>query len=147
MNITSRFTIAVHTMICIVYFGDSNKVTSNFIAASVNVNPVIIRRILGQLKEAGLVSVEAGVGGASVKKELTDITLLDIFRAVECVKGELFHFHENPNPDCPVGRTIHGVLDSELTEIESAMERQMKSVTLAKLVEKTKMEIEVQGKE
>ena len=134
-------------MICIVYFGDSNKVTSNFIAGSVNVNPVIIRRILGQLKEAGLVVVEAGVGGASVKKELSDITLFDIFQAVECVNGELFHFHENPNPDCPVGSTIHSVMDAELKGIEWAMERQMRSVTLEKLVEKAKLEIEGQKEE
>lgn len=61
MQISSRFTIAVHTLLCIARFSGSQKVTSAFIAGSVNVNPVVIRRTLGQLKEAGIVLVEAGV--------------------------------------------------------------------------------------
>ena len=69
MQISSRFTIGVHTLLCIAYFKDE-KVTSNFIAGSVNANPVVIRRMLGQLKAAGLVTVEAGVGGASLDGKL-----------------------------------------------------------------------------
>ena len=102
MQFSSRFTIAVHILLAINEFDGQFKTTSFFLGNSVNVNPVIIRKTLGQLKDAGLVSVEAGVGGASLAKEPKKITLWDIFCAVEDKKEDLFHFHENPNPDCPV---------------------------------------------
>ena len=57
MQISSRFTIAIHMMTCMETFKEDHKVTSDFLAASINVNPVIIRRILSQLKDAGLIEV------------------------------------------------------------------------------------------
>lgn len=135
MKITSRFTVALHTLICIAYFSNNYKVTSNFIAGSVNVNPVVIRRILGQLKEAEIVSVEAGIGGASIVKNYRSFTLLDIFKAVECVEGNFFNFHENPNPLCPVGNIIHSVLDPRLEEIQNNFEKDLQSVTFEMLME------------
>ena len=68
MKITSRFTVAVHTLLVIYKFAKEHKTTSEFIASSVNVHPVVIRRTLGSLKEAGLVEVRAGFGGASLAK-------------------------------------------------------------------------------
>ena len=56
-----------------------------------------------------------------------------MYRAVDSVEGDLFHFHENPNPECPVGRNIHGVLDSHLADAQAAMENELKKVTLADL--------------
>ena len=130
MQISSRFTLALHIFACIDSFKDEYKVTSDFLAGSTNVNPVIIRKILGQLKSAGLVEVARGSGGASVAKPLDQITLLDIYNAVECVEdGNLFHFHENPNPKCPVGRNIHLILDDKLLRVQQAMEKELESVT------------------
>lgn len=134
MQISSRFTIGVHTLLCIAYFEDE-KVTSNFIAASVNVNPVVIRRTLGQLKAAGLVTVEAGVGGASLAKSSRDITLLDVFDAVESAPEDLFSFHENPNPACPVGRSIHPLLDVKLASAQEALRADLRKTTLADLLQ------------
>lgn len=132
MQISSRFTIAVHVFSCIITFEQERKVTSDFLASSVEVNPVVIRRILLQLKNAGLVSVQRGTGGTTVARPLETITFLDIYRAVECVDGgELFHFHENPNTECPVGRNIHEVLDGKLKRVQQAMERELESITLA----------------
>lgn len=143
MQISSRFTIAIHIFSCIDTFQDEHKITSDFLASSINVNPVIIRRLLGQLKEAGLICVQRGSGGASIAKPADEITLLDIFKAVECVDNdELFHFHENPNPNCPVGRSVHPVLDSRLDQIQSAMEREMQGMTLADILEDTKKHIQ-----
>lgn len=105
MKITSRFTVAVHTLLVIYFFEGKEKTTSEFIAASVNVNPVVIRRALLSLKAAGIVEVKAGSGGASIVKDLKDITLFDVYRAVDSVDGDIFHFHENPNPACAVGKT------------------------------------------
>ena len=132
MQISSRFTLAVHIFACIDTFKDQYKVTSDFLAGSTNVNPVIIRKILGQLKAAGLVEVARGSGGASIPKPLDEITFLDIYHAVDCVEsGELFHFHENPSTDCPVGRNIHHVLDDKLMRVQRAMEQELASITLA----------------
>lgn len=132
MQISSRFTLAIHIFACIDTFKDEYKVTSDFLAGSTNVNPVIVRKILGQLKTAGLVDVARGTGGASISRPLEEISFLDIYNAVECVeKGELFHFHENPNTECPVGRNIHYVLDDKLMQIQSALERELASITLA----------------
>ena len=132
MQISSRFTLAIHIFACIDTFGDSQKVTSDFLAASTNVNPVIIRNILGQLRRAGLVEVTRGSGGASIAKPLDQITFLDIYNAVESVEdGRLFHFHENPSQQCPVVRNIHHVLDPRLWQVQSAMERELRSITLA----------------
>ena len=131
MQISSRFTIAVHVLIVIEAFHRDYKTTSEFIASSVNVNPVVIRRVLQQLKKAGIVEVQRGTGGASLAREPEEITLLDVYQAVDSVnKGQLFHFHENPNPDCPVGRNIHNIMDARLESIQQAMEKEMQSVTI-----------------
>ncbi|WP_307340522.1 Rrf2 family transcriptional regulator [Caldalkalibacillus uzonensis] len=103
-------------------------------AESVNTNPVIIRRIIGQLKKAGLVDVRAGAGGASLRKKLNEITLLDVYKAVEVVEsGQLFNFHDHPNPECPIGAHIESVLRTKMLEAQSAMEQKLAGVTLAQL--------------
>lgn len=134
MQFSSRLPIAVHILLAIVEFEDKEKTTSTFLAGSVNINPVIIRNTLGQLKTAGLVTVKAGEGGASLAKKPKNITLMDVFNAVE--KEEmLFHFHENPNPECPVGKNVHAVLDRRLFSIQEAMQKQMGSITLQDLID------------
>lgn len=139
MQISSRFTIAIHIFSCIDTFEKSHKVTSDFLAGSIRVNPVIIRKLLSQLKAAGLVSVQRGSGGVSIAKPPEQITFLDIYNAVECVDhGKLFHFHENPNPDCPVGRNIHQILDDKLQRVQEAMENELKKITLADVLRDTR---------
>ena len=124
MQISSRFTLAIHIFACVDIFKNDYKVTSDFISKSTNVNPVIIRKILLQLRNAGLIEVARGTGGTTITRPLSEITFLDIYRAVECVEDNtLFHFHENPNEKCPVGRNIHNVLDDKLQRVQAAMER------------------------
>ena len=134
MKITSRFTVAVHTLLAIYVLGKDYKMTSDFIASSVNVNPVVIRRTLSSLKAAGIIDVKAGSGGAMPVKNADDITLYEIYTVVDCVEGSLFNFHENPNPKCPVGKNIHVVLDSHLADAQAALENKLKSVTLSDLM-------------
>lgn len=132
MQISSRFTIAVHMLMCMDTFQEEYKVTSEFLAASIHVNPVIIRKLLSQLKDAGLIEVKRGPGGATIAKPMEEITFLDVYRAADCVgEDALFHFHENPNPDCPVGRNIHNILDDKLIRVQAAMERELESITMA----------------
>ena len=144
MQISSRFTIAVHVLLCIGAFKDDYKITSDFLASSVNVNPVVIRRLLQQLKKAGLVNVKRGSGGADIERPLDQITLLDVYNAVECVEeGKLFHFHEDPNPRCPVGKNIHALLDVRLEEIQEVMEREMRSVSIQDIMDDAEKFIQV----
>ena len=64
------------------------------------------------------------------------IYLFHVYRAIEPVEnGDLFHFHEAPNPKCPVGRNIHALLDDKLKAIQNAMEEEMRKYTLADLRE------------
>lgn len=130
MQISSRFTMAIHMFACIDTFSDM-KMTSDFMAGSIGTNPVIIRKLLGQLKAAGLVEVARGTGGVTITKPLDEITFLDVYKAVECAPDEeLFHFHENPNQECPVGRNIHHVLDDKLAQVQKAMEDELSKITL-----------------
>ena len=132
MQISSRFTIAIHMLTCMEAFKEEKKITSDFLASSIQVNPVVIRRILSQLKDAQIIEVKRGTGGASIIRPLDEITFLDVYRAVECLgNNTLFHFHENPNPDCPVGRNIHHILDDKLLRVQEAMEQELRSITLA----------------
>ena len=143
MQISSRFTIAVHILICIETFKNDYKITSDFLASSVNVNAVVIRRLLQQLKKAGIINVKRGSGGAEMARSPEEITLLDIYNAVDCVEeGRLFHFHENPSQECPVGKNIHAVLDVRLEEIQKAMEREMRSISIQDIINDTKKLIE-----
>ena len=50
---------------------------------------------------------------------------------MDCVEdNKLFHFHENPNPQCPVGKNIHNILDDKLQRVQDAMERELQAITL-----------------
>ena len=76
--------------------------------------------------------VKRGTGGAAVVKPLEEITFLDVYQAVECIEeNTLFHFHENPNMNCPVGKNIHNILDDKLLRVQEAMEKELKAITLA----------------
>ena len=134
MQISSRFTVALHIFTCVDTFKDEYKITSDFLAGSINTNPVIIRKILTQLKNAGLITVARGTGGIELTRPLKEITFYDIYEAIEPIEnGELFNFHENPNPKCPVGSNIHTLLDDKLKTIQLAMENEMKKYSVADL--------------
>lgn len=131
MQISSRFTIALHIFTCVDTFKDGYKITSDFLAGSINTNPVIIRKILSQLKNAGLITVARGTGGVTPTRPLKEITFYDVYEAIEPVEnGDLFNFHSSPNPKCPVGKNIHALLDDKLKLIQLAMEDEMKRYTI-----------------
>lgn len=134
-QISTRFSIAVHILSLIAV--SPQDCTGDFIASSVNTNPVIIRRIMGMLKKAGLVDVRPGVGGATLLKDPDELTLLDVYRAVDVIEdGQLFGFHGDPNPQCPVGRNIESALRSEMVAAQRAMEQRLAQVSLRQLTAK-----------
>ncbi len=83
-----------------------------------------------------MINITRGRGGMKLAKSLEEITLYDVYNAVDCVNGSLFHFHENPNPDCPVGKNIHFALDDSLSEIQNVFENKLRSITVKDIAEK-----------
>ncbi|MBC2342511.1 Rrf2 family transcriptional regulator [Listeria welshimeri] len=129
MAISTRFSVAVHILTLI----DMNKersITSDTIAASVNTNPVVIRRIMSKLKKAGLIQSSPGISGTYLLKNATEITLYDIYQAVE-VTDNLFDIHKNPNPNCEVGANIQETLDTVFIHAQQKMEADLKRTTLS----------------
>ena len=136
LKISSRFTVAVH-MLALISFDEYGNLTSRQIADSVNTNPVVIRRLMTKLKEAEFIDVSQGNSGIELIKPLSDITLFDIYKAVEVVdEKELFQIHENTNIKCVVGANIQMVLEVILENAQTAMESVLKNVTLENIVSK-----------
>ncbi|EON74306.1 adenylyltransferase [Lysinibacillus sphaericus OT4b.31] len=126
--------MAVH-ILSILKHNPSTVCTSEYMAESVNTNPVVIRKIVSYLKKAGLVQVRRGMGGAFLLKDLHLIPLLDVYRAVEVVEEDrLFHFHDQPNPNCPIGANIQSVLELILVQAQEAMEQVLKNITMEHVV-------------
>ena len=143
MQISRKFTIGVHLLVVIDYLGDSEKVTSNLLAGSIGVNPVIVRNVMGNLKEAGIINISQGKTGISLARGLNEISFYDIYKAVDCVDDEgIFHFHENPNPECPIGRNIHKAMDGKLEKIQECMDNEMRDTTVADVAVDVKKELE-----
>ena len=141
MQISSRFTIAIHIFACIDTFEKDYKITSDFLANSVNVNPVVIRRLLVQLKAAGLIAVQRGSGGASIAKPLEEITFLDIYRAVEGEKP-LLHLDIDTNPECGVGIHVQLAIGDFYREIQDAAEQKMAAITLQDIIDRYHAKLE-----
>ena len=132
MQTSSRLSTATHMMILIYMLGDKHRLTSESIAKSVQVNPVMIRRLLGSLKEAGLVSVAPGKGGAKALKNAEEVTLWDLYAAVEAPAEEcVFGFHDCDRSHCPVAKNMHAVLDKHLQDAQDAMRESLQKVTMA----------------
>lgn len=146
MKFSTRLPVAIHILLCLDVLGDRHKFTSNVLAGSVGVNPVVVRNVLGQLKAAGIVTVEPGVGGASLARAPEEITLRDVLEAVEDDAG-VFRMHEHPSSECPVGRNVHAVLGAELDTAEQAMLDHLASITLADLARVTRERMAQQGDE
>ncbi|KXZ17084.1 transcriptional regulator [Bacillus nakamurai] len=124
--INSRLAVAIHILSLI---STDERASSDMIAGSVNTNPVVVRRTISQLKKAGILTSRAGVPGASLKKDPSEISLLEVYRAVQ-KKEELFAVHDNPNPDCPVGKNIQQALDETFGSVQRAMENELASKSL-----------------
>ena len=130
---SSRFAVAVHVLALLARAGDA-PVRSDDVAASVNTNPVVIRRILCALGRARLIKSQSGAaGGSRLARPAERITLCDVYRAVE--GGDTFLMHrQQPSRRCVVGANIGTVLGGVLRETNAALERALEQTTLADIV-------------
>jgi len=134
MSISSRFSVGIH-ILSLIKLSKEGECSSGFLASSVNTNPVVIRKIMGMLKKANLIEVHPGVAGAKLARKSTEITMLDVYKAVDVVReGELFSVHDNPNPECPVGRNIQNAIEPLFVQAQFAMEKILANVTLEDII-------------
>ena len=134
---SSRFAVAVHVL-ALMAWSEDEPLKSEQVAASVNTNPVVIRRMLCELAQAGLVVSQTGSqGGSRLARDPGEITLLDIYGAVES-RG-VFSLHKQPpSPRCPVGVNIETVLGEVFGEVTTAVENVLVTITISDIVERFK---------
>lgn len=134
MGLSSRSAVAIHALTMLARWGE-RSLTSAEIADSLASNPVLVRRILGSLRDAGLVwSTEGRGGGWSLARAPREITLYDAYSAVE--EGPILSRHAHPPSDaCEVGRHMQNVLDAEFRDAEHAMKERLGRTTVAHLLQ------------
>ena len=136
MQISTKCSIAVH---CLIFIHEANgvtKVTSKLLAESTGCNPVVIRNILSSLKKAGLITVPRGTGGAELCADPTQITLYQIYSALE-PKGltSIIGIHPCQGRTCPVAQNIRCVLRKPYHQIEEAIQSTMENTTLQSMID------------
>ncbi len=133
MSTNSRFAVAIHTLAFLAFSEQrqAEPVSSDAIAQSVNTNPVVIRRLLGTLRDAKLVTSQPGSGGGwRLLRGADEISLCEIYGAVK--EGPLFpQPPRSPDPHCMVGRNVQHALGGFLEAAEHAMERSLAEMTVA----------------
>ena len=136
MGGNSHYTIALHILTVLGLHQQRNEavMTSEEIASSVNTNPVFIRRILGLLNKARLVTVQRGTGaGWKLSREANKISLVEVYEAIK--EKPLFEMHYSmPNQACPVGSCIQPILTRVYDEAEEALKQQLAQSTVADIL-------------
>jgi len=135
MRINTQFPVALHILAVIFIKKGDPSFTSERIARSVSTNPVVIRRILSQLKKAGLTQTKPCGTGFALSKPPETITLCDVYRAVRTECSVLFDMHENPNQRCIVGACILDVLEKPFASAQRAMEAELARFTMKDVID------------
>lgn len=136
MQISMKCSVAVHCLLFIWEARGKARVTSTLLAQSTGCNPVVIRNILSALKKAGLITVPRGQGGAELCRDPEQITLYQIYAALE-PQGltSLIGIHPCDGRACPVAQNIRRVLRRPYRQIEDAIAATMDGITLASLIQ------------
>ena len=127
--VSSRFAVAIHVLLFLSW-NEGIPTSSSRIAGSVNTNPVVVRRLISALREAGIVNVQQGAeGGAFLARPIEEIRLSEVYLAVE--KSHLFSGHPQlPNAECLIGRNVPSVLQGVFDTAEAAMLHALYDFTL-----------------
>ena len=136
MQISMKCSVAVHCLICIHESKVVARVTSTLLAESTGCNTDVIRNILSALKKAGLITVHRGTGGAELCADPAQITLYQIYTALE-PEGvtSLIGIHPCQGRPCPVAQNIRQVLRTPYHKIEDAVRTTMESITLQSMLD------------
>lgn len=135
MRISAKCSIAIHCLLFLHEYGETQKVTSGLLALSTGCNPVVIRSIMSALKKAGIIRAAAGSGGAALLLPPDEITLYRVYAAVEKDGLQnLIGVHPMPSALCPIGRNIRRVLQKPYETIRADMRESLQSVTLADFI-------------
>jgi len=132
MRYSHKLSDAVHILAYIEIYHDDD-LSSTAIAESVESNPGLVRRLMAALRTAGLLATQRGTATPEVMRDPTDISLLDIYRAVE-TDNNLLHIDDKTNPQCIVGGNIQETLREAYATVQTAAESQMATITLASLI-------------
>ncbi|MYT99994.1 MULTISPECIES: Rrf2 family transcriptional regulator [unclassified Streptomyces] len=134
-GLSSRSAVAIHALAMLAH-RRGGLLTSQEIAESLDSNPVLVRRVLGRLRDAGLAwSVEGRAGGWSLARDPRAITLYDAYAAVE--EGKVFSRHTHPpSSTCEIGRNLADVLDAEFQSAERALEERLGRTSIAGLLQR-----------
>lgn len=135
MKMSTQFTVSIQMLMIVTILKDK-KVTSETLSQSTGANPVMIRQLYGKLKNAGILNVSTGMGATTLAKSPADISLWDIYLAVEDYDpNSLFQFHPKISEGCRVGRFFKEILSVHLDEAVQAMGEKLAHVSLAQLLE------------
>jgi Rrf2 family protein len=133
MATNTQFSIAVHILAALGYRGGEHTTSAN-LAYSINASPSFVRRTLAKLSRAGLVQTATGKGGACrLARDPRQVTLLDVYRAVEAPKAFAIHTYNVRKP-CPVSCHIKSALVHALSSTQQAMESTLAKISLAEVV-------------
>jgi Rrf2 family protein len=130
MGTSTRFAVGVHLLTALA--SNRGKVLrSEDVADSANTNPVVVRRLFSLMTSAGLIRARLGPGGGfELARPASDITLRDVFAAVE--SGELITEHRSPpSAFCPVGAHILPVLREATAPAVEALQHELSRTTIA----------------
>ncbi len=128
---STKLSVSIH-ILSVIALMKQHAITSEDIASSININPVLVRRLMSRLKKAKLIDTSTKLGVTGLARKEEDITLLDIFLAVE-ENPYLFNIHGNTNHECPVGAKIESTLKRLYDNIQNATEAEMSAITLAEI--------------
>ena len=130
-----RFAISVHILTLLAQ-AEAEVLSSEFLAQSININPVLVRKEISHLRQAGLVSTKEGKnGGPYLARSPQQIRLSEVYELVRPLA--LLGLCKNaPNPNCPVGRQINQQLDQLYADAERALVEQLGTLSLADFVQK-----------
>jgi Rrf2 family protein len=130
--VNQQFTFAVHIMTSLAFAGE--QLDSRTLAASVNTNPVVVRRLLQALRHAGLVATCAGRnGGSRLRKSPSRISLLDIYEAVR-PRPVIAPNERKEFKHCRVSCNMKKIMLSVAESAETAVRKRLRSITLSQLV-------------
>lgn len=128
---SSRFVVAVHAMSVLARFKGKGPVCSALVAQSVHTNPVVIRRLMSELEKAQLVKSVAGrAGGFELNRDPAQITLADVYFAVE--DETVFRMHKtDPQSHCPVAAQLGQILSGPLRAAECALHSSLAKTSIS----------------